>query len=50
LVEDAQFEIYRSTDEARDYLMNNIAWIMQHFGAAHNIAREDVILVSIAWP
>lgn len=46
VVEDAQFEIYRSTDEARDYLMNNIAWIMQHFGAAHDIVREDVILAS----
>lgn len=45
VIEEAQFEIYKSFDEARCYLMANIDWILKHFGDAHQIKREDVIIV-----
>lgn len=47
VVEEAQFEIYKSFDEARCYLMANIDWIMKHFGDRHQVKREDIIIVSL---
>jgi len=46
VVEEAQFEIYKSFDEARCYLMANIDWIMEHYGDRHQVKREDVMIVS----
>lgn len=47
VVEEAQFEIYKSFDEARCYLMANIDWIMKHYGDRHQVKREDIIIVSL---
>lgn len=46
VVEDAQCEIYKSFDEARAYLTDNIDWILQNFSEADHISREDVMIVS----
>jgi hypothetical protein len=46
VVEEAKFEIYKSFDEARCYLMANIDWIMKHYGDRHQIKREDIMIVS----
>jgi hypothetical protein len=46
VVEEGQFEIYKSFDEARCYLMANIDWIMKHYGDRHQIKREDIMIVS----
>jgi hypothetical protein len=46
VVEEAQFEIYKSFDEARCYLMANIDWIMKHYGDRHQVKREDIMIVS----
>ena len=45
IIDDGEFEIYRSFAEARAYLYSNIDWIMAQYGELHNIAREDVIIV-----
>lgn len=46
IVDDGQFEIYKSFAEARAYLVSNIDWILEHYGDSHHIVKEDVILVS----
>ncbi|WVQ86131.1 hypothetical protein IAT38_008299 [Cryptococcus sp. DSM 104549] len=45
IVEDGQFEIYKSMAEARAYLTANISWILRTFGEEHKIVKEDVIIV-----
>ncbi|WVQ95463.1 hypothetical protein IAU59_002560 [Kwoniella sp. CBS 9459] len=45
IVEDGQFEIYRSLSECRSYLTCNIDWILENFGDQHQIGKEDVIIV-----
>ncbi|KAK4689262.1 hypothetical protein P7C73_g848, partial [Tremellales sp. Uapishka_1] len=45
IVDDGQFEIYRSFSEARAYLVANIDWILKRFGETHHIVKEDVIFV-----
>ncbi|WVF67899.1 hypothetical protein IAT40_002660 [Kwoniella sp. CBS 6097] len=45
VVEDGQFEIYKSLAECRAYLACNIDWILTTFGDQHQISKEDVIIV-----
>ncbi|OCF45644.1 TKL/TKL-CCIN protein kinase [Kwoniella heveanensis CBS 569] len=45
IVEDGQFEIYKSLAECRSYLTCNIDWILDNFGDQHQISKEDVIIV-----
>ncbi|KAK8850608.1 hypothetical protein IAR55_004527 [Kwoniella newhampshirensis] len=45
IVDDGQFEIYKSLGQARAYLSENIEWIVAHFGDRHQIVKEDVIIV-----
>ena len=47
IVDDGEFEIYKSFTEARAYLVANIDWILNHFEDTHHINKEDVIIVSL---
>lgn len=46
IVDDGEFEIYQSFDEARAFLVANIDWILTHYGDTHHICKEDVMIVS----
>lgn len=46
IVDDGEFEIYQSFDEARAFLVANIDWILTHYGETHHICKEDVMIVS----
>jgi hypothetical protein len=50
IVDDGEFEIYRSFAEARAYLMANIEWILERYEDSHHVSRYDIILVSFAAP
>ena len=47
IVDDGEFEIYKSFSEARSYLVANIDWILSSFSETHHISKEDVIIVSM---
>lgn len=45
IVDDGQFEIYRSFAEAKAFLQANINWILAEFGEREHIEKQDVMLV-----
>ena len=49
IVDDGVFEIYDSFAEARRYLVSNINWILNEFGEAHHVQKEDIIIVRGPW-
>ncbi|WVR08680.1 hypothetical protein IAU60_005738 [Kwoniella sp. DSM 27419] len=45
VVEDGQFEIFKSLTIHRAYLTANIHWILDRYSDRHHIGKEDVIMV-----
>lgn len=45
IVDDGQFEIYKTFAEAKTYLQANIGWILAEFGEREHVGKEDVMLV-----